>query len=161
MDDMTMIKQNRMVLAIYRALPKWLRHPLVWLLAPKHGVGVVAIVYNEQNQVLVLHQTYDEPIRLPGGIMEYGEQPEETICRELLEEAQCVIQPISCLGVSRINRRKFDIFLYCRLVEQHPFIENEEVSRIEWRDATNPANFTDLPILQQKYIESAKNSIVF
>jgi 8-oxo-dGTP pyrophosphatase MutT (NUDIX family) len=155
-----MSKMKRLMLSIYSVIPRWIRDPLVWLIAPKHGVGVVAVVFNEKGQVLVLRQTYDEPVRLPGGIMEYGEQPEQTICRELIEEAQCIVEPISILGVTRITRRKFDIFLSCRLIEQRPFVANEEVAGIEWRNPNDPSCLNDLPELHQMYIETASRRIV-
>jgi 8-oxo-dGTP diphosphatase len=146
---------KRMTITIYRALPVWIRDPLVWVLSPKHGIGVVGVIFNPERKVLVLHQTYDEPIRLPGGIMEYGETPEDTLVREMLEEVQCLVQPVSILGTSRKTKRKLDIFLLAHLVEQRPFVANAEVHKVEWRDPADPDNLADLPVLHQLYIQRA------
>ena len=95
----------------YRLLPQSIRTYLVWLLSSKHGLGVVGIILNQEKQVLLVHQTYDEPIRLPGGLMNYGEHPYSTLQREILEEVNCKVQPKSILGIEKLSKRKLDIYV--------------------------------------------------
>jgi 8-oxo-dGTP diphosphatase len=59
------------------------------LLFPRFLVGVVAVIQNDQGEVLFLRHTYrgNRPWGLPSGWMERGEQPADALRRELSEEA--------------------------------------------------------------------------
>ena len=59
----------------------------VRLFSPKWTVGALAILTNEQNQVLLVkHRGRAQPWGLPGGILKHPEAPLQGLCRELREE---------------------------------------------------------------------------
>jgi ADP-ribose pyrophosphatase YjhB (NUDIX family) len=57
--------------------------------------AVRAVLYNSQNQIALVGNTY---VVLPGGGMEAGENYEQAVRREVLEEVGCEIRIISELG---------------------------------------------------------------
>lgn len=69
-----------------RALDVW---PLGRLLLPHFVVGVVGIVTNERDELLLFRHTYrrSAPWGLPAGFLERGEQPEQALVREIEEES--------------------------------------------------------------------------
>ena len=80
-----------------RQLAGWLRRfaPLRWLLAlavrlfaPRHYVGAAGVIFNEAGQMLLIEHVFRPhfPWGLPGGWVEYGETPAETVRREVEEE---------------------------------------------------------------------------
>src|SRR5215468_6182876 len=59
---------------------------IVWLLGPRFGVGVHAIVCDGTGRVLALRSSYSGRWQLPGGGVLYGETLEEAVRREVREE---------------------------------------------------------------------------
>ena len=81
---------RRSLLWLWRALPltAGMQWPLLWIINRKFLVGVMAIAFDEQERVLILHHTYrrSHPWGLPGGWLGAGERPEAGALRELREE---------------------------------------------------------------------------
>lgn len=59
-----------------------------------------AILLNEQGEILLMHRNTEtlKQWELPGGKLEAGETPEQTVTRELKEELDVNVQPIDYLG---------------------------------------------------------------
>ena len=57
----------------------------------------VAVIKNTQNHLL-LQETHQQTWALPGGMIEPGESPQETVVREVLEETGLKIVPQNILG---------------------------------------------------------------
>jgi 8-oxo-dGTP diphosphatase len=78
----------RWLLRIWRPLPGPLKLVYLRLRYGWNGVGVAALIRDEQGRILLVHRTYsdDEPWALPGGWLEGGEPIESALERELLEE---------------------------------------------------------------------------
>lgn len=111
-----------LLLKIWRLLPYsfWLRSRLVWLITQKFLVGVVGLILNEDNEVLLLHHTYrkEYPWGLPSGWIKKGEQPQEAIRREILEEIGVNVRVLKTLKVE--NDRKWarlEFVFYCAVVD--------------------------------------------
>src|SRR5438067_39941 len=110
--------------------PAALRRWIQWTISPKFIVGVVAVVFDSEGRLLLLRHTYKRkhPWGLPGGGMGYGETTEETVLRELGEEAGVRGEVISLLGIrTDRQRRLIDVFYLCRAQSQD-FRPNPEVS---------------------------------
>ena len=81
---------RRLLLWLWRVLPltTGMQWPLLWIINRKFLVGVMAIAFDDQDRVLVLHHTYRRhyPWGVPGGWLGAGESPDAGALRELREE---------------------------------------------------------------------------
>lgn len=73
---------------MWQMLPHWIRLRLTRLTQKKFTVSAAAIIFNDAGEVLVLNHLL-RPFSfwgLPGGFVNFNEQPDEAIRRELREE---------------------------------------------------------------------------
>lgn len=61
--------------------------------------GATALIFNEKGQILVQKRKDDGTWNLPGGAYEPGEEPAETMMREVYEETGLIIEPKRLIGV--------------------------------------------------------------
>ena len=61
--------------------------------------GVAAVIVNDRGEVLLQRRSDDGRWGLPGGAMEPGEEPAETLVREVLEETALRVVPERIVGV--------------------------------------------------------------
>ena len=73
---------------------RWAFSLAVKLLAPRNQVGVMAAVFNDMGQVLLVEHVFrpQQPWGLPGGWVERGEDPAHSIQRELQEELNLAVE---------------------------------------------------------------------
>jgi len=64
---------------------------------------VSAICFNENGEILLVKHPKKGYWTIPGGTPENGESPEETLIREVDEEATCEIEDLKLLGVIKVN----------------------------------------------------------
>ena len=65
------------------------------LLTPR----VAAVIINDRGEVLLQRRSDDGRWGLPGGAMEPGEEPAETLAREVFEETALEVEPERIVGV--------------------------------------------------------------
>jgi len=115
---------KRFLLWLWRVLPmtRGMRFAALWRLNQKFLLGVIGVVVDDAGRVLLLKHSYrnEFPWGLPAGWARRGEQPEETIVRELREEVGLRVRVVSVLD-ARIDRTlpRTDLTLLCRPVD-HP-----------------------------------------
>ena len=83
-----MFKQ-RLSRLLQRVAPlRWLMLLAVELFGPQHHVGAVAVVFNNKGEVLLVEHVFRPNYNwgLPGGWVERGENPADTVRREFKEE---------------------------------------------------------------------------
>ncbi len=98
-------------------IPFWGQWAVLWLGNTKFLVGVVGVVFDEQERVLLLKHTYRNryPWGLPGGWVGGREQPERALARELAEETGLDITVGEVFRIQRGPRRpQIDIYFFCR-----------------------------------------------
>ena len=143
---------HKAVVRVYAITPRWISHQFVRMVKPTHPIGVVALVLDDANQVLILRHTYhDPPWRLPGGLLERGEQPFDTAVREVREEAGIDVRPLAVIS-SRLLLYSFDVVVLCVPVQTHPFCVNTEVSERRWQPVHDVAH---LPQEHQEFVAQA------
>jgi 8-oxo-dGTP diphosphatase len=87
--------------AIWRRTPRSLRRLTVRLTHPRFAVTAGAIITDVRGRVLLLKHRFRPGAGwgMPGGFMEVGEQPEETLRRELREEIGLEVEQLKLLTV--------------------------------------------------------------
>lgn len=73
---------------------RWAFSLAVKLFAPRNQVGAMAVVFNDLGQVLLVEHVFrpQQPWGLPGGWVERGENPADSIQRELQEELNLTVE---------------------------------------------------------------------
>lgn len=124
---------HRFLLWLWRVLPltagqQW---PLLWVINAKFLLGVMAVAFDEQGRVLLLHHTYRNrhPWGLPGGWLGAGESPAQGALRELREETgfDGEIEALAWVGGGR-PRREVAIAYLVRLTGGR-FRANDEIDQ--------------------------------
>lgn len=112
---------KRTALRLWGRVPRSrVRHAVEWSYTPKFLVDGVGVVFDDRARVLLVHHTYKQPFPwgLPGGGMDYGETIEQTVARELLEEAGAVVRVEECVRVTTDPERRL-LKVYHRCAHQH------------------------------------------
>ncbi len=82
----------RFLLRTWRYFPQWTHVLAAVVLRPRYRVAVSALVFDEQQRILLFKHTYRKlEWGLPAGALEYGEQPVDGILREFYEETGMTI----------------------------------------------------------------------
>lgn len=125
------------------------------------SVATFALILNSENKVLVIkraiHDTFPGRWELPGGGMDAGERPEETIEREVKEETGLrvkAVRPFSVITHENHNKTQdiVRITYNCKLEGDHEvrltkdheaykWIELKELKLIDKEDLDSPLNY--------------------
>jgi ADP-ribose pyrophosphatase YjhB (NUDIX family) len=122
---------RRVLLWLWRLLPltSAMQWPLLWLINRKFLVGVMALAFDDQGRVLVLHHTYRRRYAwgVPGGWLGAGETPDVGALRELREETGFEGEVEALLWVSGgVERGELEIAYLVRITSGR-FRANAEV----------------------------------
>ncbi len=124
-------------------IPPRVRWALVSLFVPKFAVGVVGVVFNAQNEILLFHHTYRGkrfPWGLPGGWLDPREDPAQGIVREMREETGLTVEVVRPLLIENaVLFRRLDLMYLCKITAGD-FRTSSEVDAIQYFSrATLPA----------------------
>lgn len=92
---------------------------------------VYCYVFNEDNKLLIVKNEDNNNWTIPGGHPEVGESKEETLKREVLEEACVTVKDIHYLGAVEVVENDevyYQLRYTARLDEELPFKQEWEVS---------------------------------
>lgn len=92
---------------VWRRGPRFLRHAVLALTQRSYTAGVVGLVPNKDDAVLVLRHRFRVPYAwgLPGGYLESGETPNQAFARELREETGIEVEVCEGVLEHELNHR--------------------------------------------------------
>ena len=93
-----------------------------------------AFVFDDQDRILLLEHEFraDTPWGIPGGFLNKGEQPEQALRRELLEEVALEVKDVQFLFARTLPRpRQVEIYFICKPVNA-PQPSSFEIRKAEW-----------------------------
>jgi ADP-ribose pyrophosphatase YjhB (NUDIX family) len=106
---------------------------------------VYALAFTSEGHILLVSGGPEDPYRwLPGGGIEAGESPEQGLRRELLEEADAVIEALEYLGSQHLEDnegwQEYQHFYWCRVTLLPPTPIRMETTL---RHLVSPDDFLD------------------
>ena len=113
-------------------MPWRMRRTIVRVMEPSFTVSAAAIITNREGKVLLL----DHVIRpksgwgLPGGFLEHGEQPEEGIRREIMEETRLELSDLRMFRVRTLGSH-LEI-LFRASADGTPRLDGQEIKGFGW-----------------------------
>jgi ADP-ribose pyrophosphatase YjhB (NUDIX family) len=106
-----------------------------------HTLGAFAIIFDEEAQVLLCHRTDKDLWNLPGGRVELGESPWDTVIREVHEEVGLQVRVERLLGVYAVPERGDLVFNFLCVQTGGALTCSAEADGIGWfKQDSLPAN---------------------
>lgn len=120
---------KKILLQIWRILPDRLQAFLSRVIRPLFIVGVSAVIFDDEFRIFLGKSTYQRfhPWGLLGGGLEYGEDTEDAIVREVWEETSLRIKVDRLLLTRSFAPDKFILYYLCT-VQDGVFQPSDEVS---------------------------------
>src|SRR5712692_10690857 len=85
--------------------------------SPIFRIGVFALIFNEEKQILLGHRRDIDWWNLPGGGMETGETVDEALCREVREETGLEVRVERLVGVySKPQKQEIVLTFRCKVI---------------------------------------------
>ena len=116
----------------WKISPSWLRLRLIRVTQEQFTAWTAAVITNDQGKVLLLEHLLRlfSGWGLPGGFMSSGEQPEETIRRELREETGIKLDDLKLIRI-RTVRSHVEI-LFSAVAIGEPEVMSREILSLGW-----------------------------
>src|SRR5687767_12663107 len=121
----------------WKIIPSWLRLTLIRVTQEKFTASIAAVITNAQGKVLLLEHLL-RPFSgwgLPGGFMSAGEQPEETIRREIREETGIELDKLQMIRI-RTVRSHIEI-MFSAVAVGEPAVMSREILSLGWFDVND------------------------
>jgi 8-oxo-dGTP diphosphatase len=118
---------------LWRILPltKSMRSCLMWLINAKFVVGTSILIQNDTGEILLFKHSYRKaiPWGFPGGYVMRGENPDQAIQRELMEESGFEIKNLKLIEVIQSREMaRMEILYSGELSGCDKFVTSREVS---------------------------------
>ncbi len=143
---------KKILLQVWRILPEWLQAILSRFIRPLFVVGVSAVIFDEECRIFLGKSTYQRfhPWGILGGALEYGEDAQEAVVREVWEETSIRIKVEKLLFTRSFTPDKFILYYLCS-VQEGVFQPSDEVSEAGFfpLDALPDVRPRDLDLLKQ------------
>lgn len=128
----------RFLLRTWRYFPQWMHVLAAQILRPRYRVAVSALIFDEQQRVLLFKHTYRKlEWGIPAGALEFGEQPVDGILREFFEETGMTIA-VERLLLAESSRyiRHVSLVYLCKIVGGE-FQDSDEISEMQYFDVNS------------------------
>lgn len=123
---------RRLALRIFRLTPATLSWPFVRLVSPTFTVGAVALIEYD-GRLLALRQSHRRGLSLPGGLVEKGEHPAQSVTREVMEETGLRIDPGDVVATTfETTLRHIDVLFRVRCDSEPAVDVGSEATSYEW-----------------------------
>ncbi len=112
---------------------------------PKYMVAVAAVIVDTNGKILLGKHTYRKkhPWGLLAGVLEYGEDPEKAIVREVKEETGYKIDVEGLIkAVSANEDRHISLIYFCKIVDG-AFQPSPEISKVQYYPSDNLPDMLD------------------
>jgi ADP-ribose pyrophosphatase YjhB (NUDIX family) len=121
-----------LLLGVWRRFPFWLQGILSRFIRPSFQVFASAVIINQDKHILLEKLTYQDiyPWGLPGGNLNYGEEPEDAVVRETREETGLEVEVKRLLLAKNANAGDIlGLFYWCTVKSGllHPSSEVSEI----------------------------------
>lgn len=117
---------------IWKRLPKQVRTLITRRLQVKFTVSVAGVITNDRGEVLLLNH-HLRPVSgwgVPGGFLNFGEQPEAAFRREIREETGIELTGITLYRTRTFKRHVEILFLATAVGE--PSVKSHEIIELGW-----------------------------
>jgi len=158
-------RMKLILLQIWKWLPFGLQKLFYHVLQPSFLVFAAAVIFNPEKKILLGKTTYQRihPWGLLGGGLKLGEDPEQGVVREILEETGLKVEVKKLLMAknSRV-RNQIGLFYLCEL-QAGEFYPSDEISEIAYFDVEHlpdvyPSDVALLKLLQER-VEKIENEL--
>jgi ADP-ribose pyrophosphatase YjhB (NUDIX family) len=106
----------------------------IYLITPRHLMGINLVVLNERYQILLLKHVFHPyaPWGLPGGWLNRGEDPKDCALRELREETGLTAVLDQILVLQRNSELSQIGVVYLAFAQTEPFRLSSEIIEARW-----------------------------
>jgi len=147
--------QKNLFAKIWHAFPTGVRLLALRLTNARFTVTAGAVIFNEQNQVLLLKHPFraGSGWGLPGGFLKHGEQPIDALRRELEEEIKLKVDNVEVFWARSFQRPKQVEILFTAETRATPQPQSMEVECAVWFNSNELPE--GLPKDQKSLVERA------
>ena len=141
-------------LQAFGRLPRRVRRALIHWGAPSFSVGAMCVIERDDDDLLLVRQSYRDGWGVPGGLLRRREEPADGATREAEEEIGVIVElqgePVVVID-ARV--RRIDVVFRCRIRPPVPDVvtpASVEIAEVRWfpRDA--------LPRMQRETAEALR-----
>ena len=122
---------------IWKKMPSSARQMVTRSFQVRFTVSAAGVITNEKGEVLLLNHVL-RPVSgwgIPGGFLNFGEQPEAAFLREIREETGLDLRDVT-LYRSRTLKRHIEIIFLAKAVGE-PTVKSGEIIELGWFTAQN------------------------